>query len=63
MDQLNWRKSTRSGSNAENCVEVAKASTEIAIRDSKNPHGPRHSFNHSTFQSLTKAIKSGQYDL
>ncbi|MCD0452226.1 DUF397 domain-containing protein [Actinocorallia sp. API 0066] len=44
-------------------MEVAKASTEIAIRDSKNPHGPRHSFNHSTFQSLTKAIKSGQYDL
>ncbi|GAB3653774.1 hypothetical protein GCM10027589_12140 [Actinocorallia lasiicapitis] len=62
MDQLNWRKSTKSGSNGENCVEVAPARTEIAVRDSKNPDGPRHAFTRRTFRSFASAVKSGQYD-
>jgi len=33
-----WRKSTFSGSNGGNCVEVAR--TLGALRDSKNPSGP-----------------------
>ena len=37
----NWRKSTRSGGNGGNCVEVARDLPGIvAIRDSKDPHGP-----------------------
>ena len=36
-DQINWRKSSRSASNAE-CVEVA--GTLNRVRDSKNPNGP-----------------------
>jgi hypothetical protein len=42
MDLTNaeWRKSSRSGSNGGNCVEVARNLTgAIAVRDSKNP-GP-----------------------
>ena len=35
---LRWRKSTRSSSNAGNCVEVADTLT--ALRDSKNADGP-----------------------
>ena len=35
-----WRKSSFSGANGGNCVEVAAAARTIAIRDSKDPHGP-----------------------
>lgn len=35
---MTWRKSSYSGSNGGNCVEVASALG--ALRDSKNPSGP-----------------------
>ncbi|MBX6750947.1 MAG: DUF397 domain-containing protein [Micromonosporaceae bacterium] len=35
-----WRKSTRSGPNTDNCVEVANLGDRIAVRDSKDPTGP-----------------------
>ncbi len=35
-----WRKSTRSGPNCDNCVEIAFVTPAIAIRDSKDPDGP-----------------------
>jgi len=34
-----WRKSTRSGQNA-NCVEVMALDEHVAVRDSKDPDGP-----------------------
>lgn len=34
-DQVIWRKSSRSGDNAGNCVEVAAIADAIAVRDSK----------------------------
>ncbi|MGW5417391.1 DUF397 domain-containing protein [Actinomadura geliboluensis] len=43
MDLKNatWRKSSHSGSNGGDCVELADAaSTVVAVRDSKDPHGP-----------------------
>ena len=37
-----WRKSSFSGGTAgSNCVEVAYTPEAVAIRDSKNPDGPR----------------------
>ncbi|WP_341720881.1 DUF397 domain-containing protein [Micromonospora sp. FIMYZ51] len=36
-----WRKSTKSGGNGGNCVEVAdNLSDVVAVRDSKDPAGP-----------------------
>ena len=36
-----WRKSSRSGDNGGACVEVARnLPCGVAVRDSKNPHGP-----------------------
>jgi Domain of unknown function (DUF397). len=37
---LMWRKSTRSGENGGNCVEVAAFSGVVGVRDSKNRSGP-----------------------
>lgn len=50
-----WRKSTRSGSNGGECVEVA--STLSALRDSKNPAGPALNV---SVQTLLSAVKAGR---
>ncbi|GAB3848515.1 hypothetical protein GCM10029963_31500 [Micromonospora andamanensis] len=40
-----WRKSTRSGGNGGECVEVAdNLPGVVAVRDSKDPHGPALTF-------------------
>jgi hypothetical protein len=36
---LNWRKARRSMNNGA-CVEIAVAAGSVAVRDSKDPHGP-----------------------
>ena len=41
LSRADWRKSTRSNGSGGNCVEVARNLPGIvAVRDSKNPHGP-----------------------
>jgi Domain of unknown function (DUF397) len=37
---LTWRKSSYSGSNGGNCIEVATAPNMVGVRDSKDPCGP-----------------------
>lgn len=45
-----WRKSTRSGSNGGDCVEVAdKLPGLVAVRDSKDPDGPVLTFSHAAW--------------
>ncbi|MFD9319811.1 DUF397 domain-containing protein [Streptomyces sp. NPDC060053] len=38
--ELNWRKSSYSGDQGGQCVEIAESPATIAIRDSKTPAGP-----------------------
>lgn len=41
LRRARWRKSTRSGSNGGDCVEVAgNLPNIVAVRDSKDPDGP-----------------------
>jgi Domain of unknown function (DUF397) len=41
LTRAEWRKSSRSGDNGGACVEVARnLPGVVAVRDSKNPHGP-----------------------
>lgn len=41
LTRAEWRKSTRSGGNGGDCVEVARnLPGVVAVRDSKNPDGP-----------------------
>jgi hypothetical protein len=50
-----WRKPARSGSNG-NCVEIAATGTAIAIRDSRDPHGPRLAFTPGQWRAFTTAL-------
>jgi hypothetical protein len=59
-DDLTWRKSSFSSSSA-NCVEVAEASPGIAIRDSKDPHGPSLLISRGGMTAFLEGIKNGQF--
>jgi Domain of unknown function (DUF397) len=49
-----WRKSSHS-SNVADCVEVAIAGAEVAVRDSKNPTGPTLTLPAHTFATLLRS--------
>lgn len=52
-----WRKPARSGSNG-NCVEIAATGKSIAVRDSRDPLGPRLAFTPARWRAFTAAIKA-----
>jgi hypothetical protein len=58
LTRATWRKSTYSGNNGGNCVEVA-AARKIAIRDSKDPHSPVLAFAPKDWQRFADRIKAG----
>jgi hypothetical protein len=54
-----WRKSSRSGPQGGDCVELARLGSEIGIRDSKNPAAGHLSVSARTFHALVSRIKTG----
>jgi Domain of unknown function (DUF397) len=64
IDNFVWRKSSYSGSNGGNCVEIAVLSGDgRAVRDSKDPGGPVLAFAPDDWRVFTVAIKAGEFDL
>jgi hypothetical protein len=64
IDRAVWRKSTYSGDNAGNCVEVARNLPEaVAVRDSKDPHGPALIFTPDEWRTFSAGVKAGDFDL
>lgn len=60
FDNDAWKKSSRSGSNGGNCVQVNRSlSGVVGIQDSKNP-GPVLAVSEGAFSAFTTAIKEGQ---
>ncbi|MFI1192502.1 DUF397 domain-containing protein [Micromonospora sp. NPDC020750] len=58
LTSAHWRKSTRSGSNGGDCVEVADNLPGIvAVRDSKDPAGPVLSFTPAAWTAFTHRVK------
>jgi Domain of unknown function (DUF397) len=59
-----WRKSSRSGNNGGNCVEVAGNLPDIvAVRDSKDPSGAKLAFTTSEWAAFTRGVRDGEFDL
>jgi hypothetical protein len=58
-----WRKSSRSGGNGGQCVEVAaNLPGVIAVRDSKDPDGPKLFFVPTEWNAFVNGIKNGRFD-
>ena len=54
-----WREASHSGGNGGACVEVrATPPALIAVRDSRNPSGPRLAFTASTWRSFTERLRN-----
>ena len=53
-----WRKSRRSSSTGQNCVETAtNLPGVVAVRDSKNPSGPKLIFTRQEWVTFTQEVK------
>ncbi|MER5812848.1 DUF397 domain-containing protein [Streptomyces sp. NPDC002033] len=53
---MRWRKSSYSGTNGGECVEVAAHPRFVAVRDSKNPHGPVFTVNPAAFAEFVRGL-------
>jgi hypothetical protein len=64
LDGAIWRKSSYSGSNGGTCVEVASnLPGVVAVRDSKDPDGPKLAFAPDEWAAFTAGIKAGEFGL
>ncbi|WP_192759942.1 DUF397 domain-containing protein [Actinomadura algeriensis] len=52
-----WRKSVRSSEQGDNCVELASAPGLVAVRDSKDPDGPKLLIARGEFQRFAEVLK------
>lgn len=57
-----WRKASRSAGNGDACVEVAPAGHAVAVRDSKNPDGPKLAVAPRAWSAFTDTIRTGTLD-
>jgi hypothetical protein len=58
-----WRKSSFSGTNGGNCVEVARNLPGIvAVRDSKEPAGPALTFTAGQWRSFLAGAGAGDFE-
>lgn len=58
LSKAAWRKSSYTTSNGGECVELASFPSAVAVRDSKDPHGPKLIVNSRTFATLLTNIKA-----
>lgn len=64
LNQAQWRKSSYSGTNGGQCVEVATGLLGVvAVRDSKNVPGPELQITDRVWSAFVTAIKDGEFDL
>jgi hypothetical protein len=64
LSRTEWRKATKSSSNGGNCVEVGRNLRGIvAVRDSKNPDGPKIVLRPASWQTFTASVRAGEHDL
>jgi hypothetical protein len=52
-----WRKARRSNEHGGDCVELAGLPGVVAVRDSKDPEGPRLVVSRATFREFAATLK------
>ena len=63
QDDLNWRKSSFSGGEGTECVEVAEAPEGGRyLRDTKDRNRPAHYFTAAEWDAFVKGVKNGEFD-
>jgi hypothetical protein len=63
LTHASWRKSSYSGGNGGECIEVAGGLAGVMpVRDSKDPQGPALVFSSSAWQSFVSAVRTGEFD-
>ncbi|MEL7155172.1 MAG: DUF397 domain-containing protein [Actinomycetota bacterium] len=60
--KLKWRKSTFSGGNGGNCVEVAAVGEGILVRNSKRPLEQPMAFTRAELGAWIAGCKAGEFD-
>jgi len=68
LSRAAWRKSSYSNGTGGSCVEIAPlvgipgTNDDIAVRDSKDPHGPALTFTARQWREFATAIKAHEFD-
>ncbi|MFC4530087.1 DUF397 domain-containing protein [Sphaerisporangium dianthi] len=57
LSRADWRKSSHSTAQGENCVEVAQTGSHVAVRDSKCPDSPILILHHQEWSAFLAKIK------
>jgi hypothetical protein len=68
LSRVTWRKSSYSNGSGGSCVEIAvlldaPGQYDVAVRDSKDPHGPALTFIGRQWLDFITAIKAHELDL
>ncbi|MFH8366192.1 DUF397 domain-containing protein [Streptomyces sp. NPDC018031] len=56
-----WYKSSYSGGDQGECLEVARGYADVPVRDSKNPTGPELVFPAESWSAFVSAVKRGEF--
>jgi hypothetical protein len=62
MEPTKWIKSGRSDNSGPYCVEVGATVAGVAMRDSKDPDGPRLHYTTAEFRAFVQGAKDGDFD-
>lgn len=60
QEDIHWIKSSYSGGSGTECVEVAASAIDVAVRDSKDPHGPRIALRAPVWGDFMTALRQGR---
>lgn len=58
--ELNWHKSSYSGNNGSDCVEVAETAETVHVRDTQHRHFGALSFTPEAFAAFVSDLKAGR---
>jgi hypothetical protein len=62
ISDMTWRKSSYSGTQGGNCIEVARAAAGgVAVRDSKDRQGPWLAFGPGQWRRFAAGVKAGRH--